>query len=289
MAASVRVEGFALVDPRVELLGELAGYNRFEALGRLTHLWAQCTDRQLKVVPHVLVRAVLGLNGVEALIGSDLGEPVEGGIRIKGTDGRIEWLGDRRAAATEGGKKRAAAARSGGRFTSQAPAKRQPRTSQPPATDQPNASPLSLSLSLSKSRSRSRSEELPPEAAAPPPEPDEFAEGTKAGEQFGATSAHAAFIARFTELYAEANGGAKPTWGGKQGGWVRDLLKAHGLEECVRRATNMLRAPPDWPKGPHDLAALVRHFDLFAKPHRPTGGHFKVTGEETYAGGEVKL
>jgi hypothetical protein len=51
----------------------------------------------------------------------------------------------------------------------------------------------------------------------------------------------------------------------------------------------MFRAPPPFPGPPYDLGTLAQHFDKFAQPFSRTGGHFKVTGTETYAGGEVKL
>jgi hypothetical protein len=100
---------------------------------------------------------------------------------------------------------------------------------------------------------------------------------------------HQTLVAEFDGLYAEANGGARPTWGAKQGALVAKLLKAHGLEECRRRAANMFRAPPPWPPPPHDIGTLSQHFDRFAQPHKAAGGHFKVTGEEQYAGGEVEI
>jgi len=104
MAASVRIEDEAFVDPRVELLGIIAGYNRFEALGRLSHLWRVCTQRETYVLPDEFVVALLGEKGPAAIIESGLGERVADGIRIKGTKGRIEWLKQRRAAARSGGE-----------------------------------------------------------------------------------------------------------------------------------------------------------------------------------------
>lgn len=89
------------------------------------------------------------------------------------------------------------------------------------------------------------------------------------------TGDHATFIAAFDRLYAEANGGARPTWGAKPGALVARLLKAHGLAECVRRAEVMFRAPPEWPPPPHDLSTLSQHFDRFTgtvAPARPRPG-----------------
>lgn len=103
MAANVRIEDEAFGDPRIEALGTIAGYNRYEALGRLAHLWRVCTQREAYILSDVQISGCLGAKGPEALIGAELGERVEGGIRIKGTEGRIEWLQKLRASAKAGG------------------------------------------------------------------------------------------------------------------------------------------------------------------------------------------
>lgn len=117
---AVRIESRTFKDLRLDALGELAGYNRYEALGRLSHLWEHCTDRQAKVVSEVIVRACLGPRGVEAILGADLGERTEGGIRVKGADGKIEWFAGYRDGAAAGGQARAENADrdAGGRFAS---------------------------------------------------------------------------------------------------------------------------------------------------------------------------
>lgn len=130
MAAAVRVEKDAFSEPRIELLGTLAGYNRFEALGRLTHLWSVCTDRETNVVSEAIVAATIGPGGVEALIGAELGERVEDGIRVRGTAGRTEWLAKKRAGSENGGKATAA----------HKAAKKEPSGSHDPAIGQPSGS-----------------------------------------------------------------------------------------------------------------------------------------------------
>lgn len=104
MGAPVRIEDEAFADVRIEMLGTLAGYNRFEALGRLAYLWRMCTQRGAYVVTEAFVSAALGDRGVEALLGAELGERTEGGIRVRGTQGRIEWLEKKRAQSKAGGK-----------------------------------------------------------------------------------------------------------------------------------------------------------------------------------------
>jgi len=55
-------------------------------------LWRQCTIEQREVLDERDVTDVLGARGVDAICAARLGEKVEGGVRIKGTSGRIEWL-----------------------------------------------------------------------------------------------------------------------------------------------------------------------------------------------------
>lgn len=118
MAVSVRIEDEAFSDIRVRLLAQLAGYaNEFEALGRLSHLWRACTQLGRHDLPDGMVSLVMGPGGVDALIGSELGERVGDLVRIKGTRGRIEWLAEKRETSAAGGRARAAAAsRAGGKF-----------------------------------------------------------------------------------------------------------------------------------------------------------------------------
>jgi hypothetical protein len=110
VAVSVRIEDEAFADARIVVLGELAGYNAYEALGRMSHLWRYCTQRRAYVAPRAVVSALLGPKGVEAIVGAELGELVDGGVRVRGTTGRIEWLDEVRAGASVGGAIRAATA-----------------------------------------------------------------------------------------------------------------------------------------------------------------------------------
>lgn len=110
MAAAVRIEAMAFADERIELLGDLAGYNRHEALGRLARLWSYCTDKETDIADEAIIRAHLGLRGVEALAGSGLGEQKpDGSIRLRGGK-RLFWLRDKRACGRKGGEARAAKA-----------------------------------------------------------------------------------------------------------------------------------------------------------------------------------
>ena len=98
---NVRVEGGAISCLRYSHLGSLLGTSRYDALGRMVTLWHHCTVQQTYVLGESLVATVLDPN---ALVESLLGERVDGGIRIKGTVGRIEWYGNLQ----ESGRKAAA-------------------------------------------------------------------------------------------------------------------------------------------------------------------------------------
>ena len=105
MAASVRVEDEAFSDRRYNRLARLAGLaDADHARGKLLVIWRQCTIEQRYVLPADDVRDVLGENGAEALVEARLGEFVEGGIRICGAQGRIEWLEKLRENGRKGGR-----------------------------------------------------------------------------------------------------------------------------------------------------------------------------------------
>jgi hypothetical protein len=103
MAASVRIEDEAFGDGRYEHLGQLLGTTKFDALGRMSFLWRQCTQENSHVLPESFVRVFVD---PEKLVESRLGERVETGIRIRGTRGRIEWLAKLRKNGRKGGRPR---------------------------------------------------------------------------------------------------------------------------------------------------------------------------------------
>lgn len=227
MAAAVRIESCALSDPRIELLGQLAGYNRFEALGRLVHLWSVCTDRQSEVLSDVLVVACLGPAGVAAIVGSGLGEVVTAGIRVKGTAGRISWLTDLRARASAGGKARLAGAkRAGGKF---APADNQPAAGETTSDDQQAtsvspavSSPLTLTLTTLK---KEREREAPPTKRRPagglvslPSEWEPTPEHGRLASELKLDIGRE--VAKFRD-HAEATGRRQVRWGAAFALWLR--------------------------------------------------------------------
>lgn len=172
MSAAVRVEPQAFTDPRFGILGRLLGVSRFDALGRMFHVWSWCTERQRHDIP-VFFLAGMFDGDVEAfsssVVAAELGawldctEPENHPpgcrhIRIKGTAGRIEWLGERRRAAPAGGKARAASAqrdergRMVGQPSSSQVAGDAPANTQP--SDQPKSSALTPALALAPSEKK---------------------------------------------------------------------------------------------------------------------------------------
>lgn len=114
--AAVRIEEEAFSDPRYIVLAnacQLADPDH--ARGKMAVLWRQCTALHSYVLPLSIIRAVLGEKGEAALVESQLGEAVDGGIRMRGTKGRIEWLKKLRKNAKKGGEAKAAKRQGGGK------------------------------------------------------------------------------------------------------------------------------------------------------------------------------
>lgn len=125
--ANCTVSHQAHSDRRIDLLGQLAGWSRWEALGRMVELWSRCTAMQTDRPPGAEIRIHLGLRGEQLLIDSELGERCEdGAVRVRGggltggdTD-RFGWYEPVRQQQTQAGEKRARTASRGpgGKFAS---------------------------------------------------------------------------------------------------------------------------------------------------------------------------
>lgn len=109
---NVKVDDMALKDPRYVVLGRALGTTKFDALGRMVELWAYCTEKQTYFMTETSIDICADREGFYNLIMSpeiDLGERQDdGSIRIKGTEGRIEWLGRLRNNSVKGGLAKAA-------------------------------------------------------------------------------------------------------------------------------------------------------------------------------------
>ncbi len=116
MAASVRIESKAFEDPRFGILARLLGFaDGHHALIKVARVWQwqaeeYAPDSPTYVVPNDILEHYLGLGAGEALVKSRLAysEPVgfEGsvGYRMRGAEGRIEWLWAKRQNGRKGGR-----------------------------------------------------------------------------------------------------------------------------------------------------------------------------------------
>lgn len=107
--AAVRVESEAFSDLRYDRLAYEANLaDADHARGKMLRIWRQCTIQNRHYLDTTEIELVLGEHGVQALLISGLAEliRVQGCevVRIKGTDGRVEWLANLRNNGRKGGR-----------------------------------------------------------------------------------------------------------------------------------------------------------------------------------------
>ena len=165
MPSPVRIEAGVWDDWRFECLAAELGVELETVVGRMAKLWSHATDREVYAVPEGAIRAFLkSTKAVDALVVSDLGERMDGGmVRLRGSkrfDDLWKKRTQRRESAKLGGEIRAEANRDVvGRFvsgTTNLQPQPQPHASRQPADSQPQSS-LSVSVSVSGSDSSSDS------------------------------------------------------------------------------------------------------------------------------------
>lgn len=290
-APFVAVRTDLVKDERVSALGDLAGYNVYEARGRLVTLWSWCVDRRLLDAPadsdgyavsESVVRRFMGPRGVEAMLGDGCDELAlavrrhDGLLYLRGTGEYVTSLRGLAATARAGGSARASGTRDdAGRYRGDTPRETtesvvettivQPSASREPAADQPESSRHS-SRSHRTTRNQKpldleRPEEIP---ASRSPAMAEF----KATVEKATRSARAVFqpaVDAFDQYFRKVNNGSKPTWGGKRIAMIERLVKSHNLDEVIRRIGVLSRAPPSFPPQPWDLPMFVQHFDKCAQ------------------------
>ncbi len=109
MTAPVRIDAEAWSDLRFATLARILGYtDRDLALVKVARIWSWQTehytpDAPTYVVDQDTVDSALGDGGAVALVRARLAEEVPDGYRIRGSEGRIEWLWHRRKASKRGG------------------------------------------------------------------------------------------------------------------------------------------------------------------------------------------
>ena len=144
--ASISIEFAAFLDPRFKILARISGLSRFDAIGRMGAIWVYCVEKSETVLPSVLVDVLAELDGyAKGVVEAGLGEALDSDqVRIRGTDGRIEWLARARS------RQRTA--------TEAARIKRLPNVNPilDPKSD-PNSDPTSVTTSASASASASAS------------------------------------------------------------------------------------------------------------------------------------
>lgn len=252
MAVSVRIEDEAFSDRRYDVLARELGLPDADcARGKMAAVWRQCTQQQTHILGVEMLSAVLGEKGIDALIKSGLGVVVDGGIRIRGTRGRIEWLARLRKNARKGGVAKSA--------------KRQPsRQASGSAVRVPDACPPAPAPVTAPIREESGS----PAGLALLFDKVDLAGGEigkarnqKAAKKKAASSPdHQAAIDAFHQRFKEKYG-TKPDWSPKAIGMLSALIKRHPLPTLLERMDFMFSGKANWPKGPYTTDVFVQHFD----------------------------
>lgn len=104
--ARMSIDDKLLRDPRAIHLGQKYGWNRYEAVGRLTCVYAICYDREIDVLRAVDIDTAAEQPGLsDAMIEVGLAVAVRGGVRIKGAKERIKYLTAKAEAGKIGGVK----------------------------------------------------------------------------------------------------------------------------------------------------------------------------------------
>jgi hypothetical protein len=176
VSAPVRIEARAWNDPRFRTLARLTGLGDPDfAIIKVARIWSWQTerfgeDRNAYVVDRDTVESILGDNGWDALIRSKLADEVPGGLRMRGTEGQIEWCADLTSKRQHAGRTRAAKARRddtgrmvGNEDNSQPahagcagpandPHDQQATSTEPPQSSAPTPSPSPEDLSLARAR-----------------------------------------------------------------------------------------------------------------------------------------
>lgn len=241
--ASVSLDFKFFSDARIKVLSRALGLDHFGVRGRCMALYHHCVEECVHTISGVMIDAIADLDGfAEAMVqaklasrfewcedGSEGPALPEGEYRIRGTKGRVEYLGRLRNSSKSGGDARAKSAErgEGGRFKPAGQPIVQPVASHPaghlpadtPAIDPAEASAsTSSSASSSASNSKQRNKTIAtgsPSADAEPEGPTPTAQTWRAYRD--------AFAARYR---------AKPPWNSKTGGQLKQFVSRIGADEA---------------------------------------------------------
>jgi hypothetical protein len=220
--ASVRTEHTVIADPRYAIAAKLMKSSRFDVLGRMIAIWGHCTQVQSYYLDPAVIDTLAEFDGFTRIICDPqvaLAEMTSDGVRIKGTKGRIEWLGKLKKASKKGGKARIRKAKRNPDGTIQ-PSSSRESSHDPavdPALDPGQSSVLIPSLipvpSPSLVLSKSKEQETAPQSVAVP-------EGQI--DNSGARRFIATYVNAFRSKYGEQT---KPDLSGKVQGEIKRFLK----------------------------------------------------------------
>jgi hypothetical protein len=115
MTVKILLAGTVWTDWRFHSLATLLRVQVPDAVGRMAFVWHACKVAESDVMPRKAVDAHLGAGGADAVVESDLGQEVDGGIRIRGVADELAAAAAWRESKAAGGLARAQLAQAEGR------------------------------------------------------------------------------------------------------------------------------------------------------------------------------
>lgn len=271
MAASIKVEAFALTDIRFVKLAKLVGLaDGDHARSKLEHVWAHCTFHQVHYLSETdfdLIAKVDGIARAAADSSIDLAVHTERGYRVKGLRGRIEWIKNLRDNAKKGGGQTRA------KWQAKRKAKEGPEAG-------PDEGPITITTSLTTPITQERDNSLLSRAV--PAEAIELA----------------VLLAALLEARSKDQPKALSEGNRKEtiASWSRTFRLTHTRDgrpwARIRAVLEWSQADSFWSQNVRSAGKLREKFEdlaarMDAAPQRQ--GHFKVTGNEVYGDGEVDI
>jgi hypothetical protein len=280
MFTRVNIEESAWTNPAFAKLAKYLGYaDGRHALINCAALWSWQTDNYSPEKPTYVVDAdtidvCLGKTDAgPAMVRAGLAEEVPDGFRIRGSEGRIEWLWRCRSNAPKGGDATRRLRSEGERREGSRPAvdckasdngvPTGPATGKPPAgpTPPPTAEP---SLVLLSGREEEREDAATPLLTSQA--------SSKAKPRRPPSGPHQEAIDHLDQLYRSANDGQRHDWRGKNSKLMAELVGEYGVAE-VKRRTDILFAGkgPHWLSPPFTVGTLSSQWNNLASESRQPG------------------
>lgn len=221
-------------------------FARRYALGAMLDVWQLCHDRESHVLDAADIDGAARVEGFAALlIGSELACDHPEGVYIAGARDRVEPLPSQ--ASDSASEPESSNARARTRAYARTGVRTQARV---------HTGVRSSSSSVSDHVVTDHVPEVPDVHDVHTEEGDATRARRVTRTEFRPVTD--AFQTRFVVEYNR-----KPQWGGREIKHVKDLVRAHGTEEVVRRVHVMFDDPPNWLRPPFTLGTLVANFDTF--------------------------